>query len=35
GSKERIVCDFIAGMTDNYAVKTYKELTIPQMWAVY
>lgn len=33
--KERAVCDFIAGMTDNYAVKTYTELAIPQMWSVY
>ncbi len=33
--KERVVCDFIAGMTDNYAVKTYTELAIPQMWSVY
>ena len=34
-AKERVVCDFIAGMTDNYAVKTYTELAIPQMWSVY
>ena len=33
--KERVVCDFIAGMTDNYAVKTYTELAIPQMWSIY
>ncbi|MBO6109104.1 MAG: deoxyguanosinetriphosphate triphosphohydrolase [Eubacterium sp.] len=33
--KERVVCDFIAGMTDNYAVTTYSKLSIPQMWAVY
>ena len=34
-SKERIVCDFIAGMTDNYAVTTFKNLSIPKMWSVY
>lgn len=33
--KERIVCDYIAGMTDNYAVETYKSLTIPVSWSVY
>ncbi len=33
--KERVVCDFIAGMTDNYAVKTYTELAIPKMWSIY
>ena len=33
--KERVVCDFIAGMTDNYAVKVYSELAIPKMWSVY
>ncbi|MBR1873979.1 MAG: deoxyguanosinetriphosphate triphosphohydrolase [Eubacterium sp.] len=33
--RERAVCDFIAGMTDNYAVKTYKDLAIPRMWSVY
>ncbi|MEE3467862.1 MAG: deoxyguanosinetriphosphate triphosphohydrolase [Eubacterium sp.] len=33
--KERAVCDFIAGMTDNYAVKTYTELAIPKMWSIY
>ena len=33
--KERVVCDFIAGMTDNYAIKTYMEMAVPQMWSVY
>lgn len=33
--KERIVCDYIAGMTDNYAVERYKQLTIPFSWSVY
>ena len=25
-SKERAVCDFIAGMTDRFAIKLYKSL---------
>ncbi len=30
---ERIVCDYIAGMTDRYALKTYQEIFIPRsMW---
>ena len=28
----RSVCDYIAGMTDNYAVDTYKDLFIPHSW---
>ncbi|MGF7011397.1 dGTP triphosphohydrolase [Lachnospiraceae bacterium PF1-22] len=31
-SKERIVCDYIAGMTDNYAVKKFEEFFVPQAW---
>lgn len=27
---QRVVCDFIAGMTDNYALRSYKELKIPR-----
>lgn len=33
-SKARAVCDFIAGMTDHYAVMKYESLTIPRMWSV-
>jgi dGTPase len=29
---ERAVCDFIAGMTDDYAVAKFKELFIPKEW---
>jgi len=29
---ERIVCDYIAGMTDRYAVYKYSELFIPTTW---
>jgi dGTPase len=28
-SKERIVCDYIAGMTDRFALEEYKKLTDP------
>ena len=31
---ERTVCDYIAGMTDNYAVDKYTELFIPSGWQV-
>lgn len=34
-SKERVVCDYIAGMTDRYAIAKYKELMIPTFWNVY
>ena len=28
----RIVCDYIAGMTDNYAVEKFSEIFIPLGW---
>ncbi len=31
---ERTVCDYIAGMTDNYAVDKYTEIFIPAGWNV-
>ena len=31
---ERAVCDYIAGMTDPFAVETFKELFIPKGWTV-
>lgn len=30
---ERCVCDFISGMTDRYAIETYKELFVPRVWS--
>lgn len=33
-SKERIVCDFIAGMTDRYILNLYKNLFLPKPWMV-
>ena len=34
GKKEQNVCDFIAGMTDLYAVKQYQEIFIPESWKI-
>ena len=31
---ERTVCDYIAGMTDKYAVDKYTEIFIPATWQV-
>jgi len=30
----RCVCDFIAGMTDRYAIETYRKLFIPHVWSI-
>ena len=32
---ERTVCDYIAGMTDNYAVEKFREIFIPMGWQVH
>ena len=31
---ERTVCDYIAGMTDNYAVGKFTEIFVPSGWNV-
>lgn len=31
-TKEQAVCDYIAGMTDHFAIETYKEIYIPKFW---
>lgn len=31
-SVERAVCDYLAGMTDRYALELYNELFVPRMW---
>lgn len=33
-NKHRIVCDFIAGMSDGFAMSTYERLFMPQQWMV-
>ncbi len=32
---DRVVCDYIAGMTDRYAVKVFYSIFVPQSWAYY
>ena len=32
--KEQAVCDYIAGMTDNYAIHLFSELFVPKKWIV-
>lgn len=32
---ERVVCDYVAGMTDRYAVAKFKEIMIPDAWDVF
>ena len=31
-SVERVVCDYIAGMSDGYAIAVFEELFVPQAW---
>jgi dGTPase len=33
-NKNRMVCDFIAGMTDSFALMTYERIFIPRQWTV-
>ena len=33
-SVERRVCDYIAGMTDRYAISVFENLFIPKVWKV-
>lgn len=33
-SPERVICDYIAGMSDNYIVYTFNELFIPGAWSI-
>ena len=32
--KERVVCDYIAGMSDSYAIDQFEELFVPKAWKV-
>ena len=34
-SKERVVCDYVAGMTDRYSISKYKQIMIPDFWNIY
>lgn len=31
----RVICDYIAGMTDKYAVSKYEEIFIPSAWQIH
>lgn len=33
-SEEQVICDYIAGMTDNYAVKVFQEIFVPESWKI-
>ena len=33
--KERVVCDYISGMTDQYSIHKFEEIYIPKSWAVF
>lgn len=33
-NRNRMVCDFIAGMTDRFALMTYERIFLPQQWKV-
>ena len=34
-SVERVVCDYISGMTDQYAMAKYDEIFVPRLWSRY
>lgn len=34
-SRERVVCDYIAGMTDNFAVRKFEEFFVPKAFAKF
>lgn len=33
--KERVVCDYVAGMSDQYAMETFQRLYMPTQWRIY
>ena len=33
--RDRVICDYIAGMTDQFAVAKYNEIFVPKQWQVY
>ena len=34
-AKERVACDYIAGMTDQFCIRKFKEIYIPEAWDIY
>ena len=35
GGDARVICDYVAGMTDPYLLKTYERLFAPRMGSVF
>ena len=33
-NKSDVVCDYIAGMTDNYAIEVFEDIYIPRAWSI-
>ena len=33
--KGRVVCDYIAGMSDGYAIDRFEELFVPKAWKAH
>lgn len=33
-AKERVICDYIAGMSDGYAIDRFEELFVPKAWKI-
>ena len=33
--ESRVICDYVAGMTDRFAIAKFKELFVPISWAIY
>lgn len=33
--QERIICDYIAGMTDRYAINQYCKIYVPSSWSIF
>lgn len=31
---ERVVCDYVSGMTDRFALQTFEDLFVPRLWSV-
>lgn len=34
-SVERVVCDYISGMTDQYSMDKFNHIFVPKCWSVY
>ncbi|MBQ9828138.1 MAG: deoxyguanosinetriphosphate triphosphohydrolase [Lachnospiraceae bacterium] len=34
-TRERVVCDYVAGMTDQYAIDIFRDIFLPTAWSIY